>query len=58
MDPDAALAEIRTVVRNVDTVPPEAAPGVLSELCDRIDGLDQWLTGGGFLPDPWASGCR
>jgi hypothetical protein len=56
MDPNANLARQRVVQgylreagENV-----ERRMGLLTELCQLTEALDHWLTGGGFLPAPWA----
>lgn len=53
MDPNAALAELR---RLIDGPTPEIDS--FDDLIDKItpvwQGLDQWLSAGGFLPDDWA----
>ena len=54
MDPDAALRRIRQIVREVqqgnDT---DDASVHLDALIDQCDGLDEWLSRGGFLPMAW-----
>jgi hypothetical protein len=54
MDPTAALKAIRQLVREIqapaDTSDTEALAGELAEL---VDGLDGWLSAGGFLPHQW-----
>lgn len=50
MDPNAALREIRELVRD------PAYEHVLVDhkrLCELVQGLDDWLTTGGFLPKDW-----
>lgn len=42
MDPTQALHEIRTLAQQNE-----------DELATKVEGLDQWLTGGGFLPEQW-----
>jgi hypothetical protein len=53
MDPNTALADIRAIVSTVDTADPDTASDRLARLAELADGLDQWITNGGFLPDPW-----
>lgn len=49
MDPDAALAEIREILSRRDM-----HEGLDAErLADLIDGLDTWISRGGFLPRNW-----
>jgi hypothetical protein len=52
MDPDAALKEMRALVEEVlhDNNPSEEAAERLSEL---VEGLDGWISRGGFLPTAW-----
>jgi hypothetical protein len=54
MDPDAALDELRSWVDGDNSGHPA------SERADRMaelfDGLDGWLSKGGFLPDAWCNG--
>ena len=48
MDPNAALAEIRAILTNFSFGMNEAL-----RLAELVDGLDDWLSHGGFLPDDW-----
>jgi hypothetical protein len=51
MDPNAALVSIRELVSLlVDS--PFATPQE-TELAELVQGLDEWLTRGGFLPTAW-----
>lgn len=58
MDPNATLAMVRRLVGDIgrmldhDQTPDMAT---VNDLCEAVDGLDQWLATGGFLPDAWAS---
>jgi hypothetical protein len=59
MDPDAALDELlhlvdRTLADDGDRPPPQD----LDRVAELIDGLDGWLTAGGFLPSRWRPACR
>ena len=47
MDPTKALAEIRELVTHDD--PAEVAEPII----ERVTGLDEWITKGGFLPEQW-----
>lgn len=50
MDPNAALDAIRALVaRLVESDDPDAA-----RLAETVDGLDNWMSKAGFLPDAWA----
>lgn len=61
MDPDSALAEIRVMQKTI-AVAREVAEGdgddggeamMVDRLMELIEGLDGWLTQGGFLPEDW-----
>lgn len=49
MDPNATLAEMRKLIS-------EIAPGkpISDDFPLLFDGLDNWLSRGGFLPEAWA----
>lgn len=51
MDPNAALAEIRAILTNPSFWMAEAF-----RLAELVDGLDDWLTHGGFMPTEWVPG--
>ena len=51
MDPNAALDEIRSIVARADGGLGRSDAERLAEL---VDGLDGWLSRGGFLPADWA----
>lgn len=56
MDPNAALARVRHLVLEIGrTLDHDQAPDMatVNDLCEAIDGLDQWISRGGFLPTPW-----
>jgi hypothetical protein len=48
MDPNATLTEIRALVDANHHVVMDA-----DRLAELISALDEWITGGGFLPTPW-----
>lgn len=48
MDPTAALTEIRDMIADYQQGTP-----VSLQFVNLVDGLDRWLTKGGFLPDQW-----
>jgi hypothetical protein len=57
MDPNAVLASIRELVADYYKWS-DADEGYLCretaiELCGKIEGLDSWLSKGGFLPTDW-----
>lgn len=53
MDPNANLDEMlelsKQLLAGELTYPDEAAV----RLAELIEGLDHWITGGGFLPERW-----
>lgn len=55
MDPNAALAEIRELVKreNDDQDGSWAIAAV-----ERFEALDEWITNGGFLPADWQHGTN
>ena len=59
MDPDAALAELRTLTERClatgydDPVPSTWIADAVAAL-ERVEALDGWLCRGGVLPDRWA----
>lgn len=54
MDPNTTLRTIRDLTRNRDHVLPGEESAVLSELLDYVTALDEWISGGAFLPDEWS----
>lgn len=48
MDPDAALAQIRALLRLTSITRSDA-----ERLVELTEGLDTWLSQGGFLPAAW-----
>ncbi|UGT45152.1 hypothetical protein LTV02_17935 [Nocardia yamanashiensis] len=57
MDPDKALDRIRDLVYDADRLRPQLdgndAARVLYALTEVVEGLDRWLTDGGFPPEDW-----
>jgi len=53
VDPDAALAEAREIIRELKAE--TATPEDLDRLAELTDAIDQWLAAGGFLPHRWAT---
>lgn len=56
MDPNAILAQIRAVinlVRDDETARTLDAYAELEKITDEAEALDEWLSGGGFLPTEW-----
>jgi len=57
MDPNAALDEIRASYRAFDLVfTDEGRVDIAGRLVDLVQGLDEWLSKGGFLPSAWTHG--
>jgi len=52
MDPNATLKEILELVQKLDRDEDQFSQDV-SQLCALIEGLDNWLSRGGFLPRRW-----
>ena len=52
MDPNAALDEIRRICEHNKNCH-YSDMNDFDRLCDLIEGLDQWLIRGGFLPYAW-----
>ena len=49
MDPNTALATLRKLIgewQDTDSVN-------VDELTEAFQGLDEWLSGGGFMPSDW-----
>lgn len=57
MDPNAALAEIRKINSSLTDgaglLTEGEAVATLDRLSELTEGLDEWLSQGGFLPDAW-----
>lgn len=53
MDPDDALTQIRELITKHQTSGEEMSTSDAADLVELIDGLDEWLTKGGFLPTEW-----
>jgi hypothetical protein len=53
MDPNAALSRIRELVEANNRVTDASRLDIADELAELIDGLDNWLSRGGFPPDAW-----
>lgn len=54
MDPNVTLGRIREILEAYDREEDEVSHHLGNELVDLVEGLDHWLSGGGFLPAPWA----
>lgn len=56
MDPDAALEEIRSLLKeytNADNPDALDLVDLLDALTTEVEALDKWISDGGFLPAPW-----
>ena len=56
MDPNASLEEIRRLiflVRTHEVLMPAEASDALDRITDLFKALDEWIVGGGFLPEAW-----
>lgn len=63
MDPDAALDELVALLDRVHILaethlPPTITAEDTRRILELIDGLDGWLTSGGFLPTRWKPVAR
>jgi hypothetical protein len=57
MDPTANLAEQRQIISDIEGIKYNCSPPseVLMHLLELQKALDEWITGGGALPDSWVS---
>jgi hypothetical protein len=54
MDSNALLDEILAIVGDAEAFPEDIPEGgAMEDLVHLLGHLDEWLTGGGFLPDRW-----
>lgn len=53
MDPDANLREQLQVATRLANG--KGRPGDGERLADLVEALDNWISGGGFLPTRWAA---
>lgn len=57
MDPDANLKEQLRLVRRLSAqIDSDHEPdaGDVDRLCELVRSLDEWIAGGGFLPERWS----
>jgi hypothetical protein len=52
MDPNATLAELRTLAA-IDAEDTDDADHDLARMQELVAGLDEWLSGGNYLPEEW-----
>lgn len=57
MDPNENLAEQRRIFARLDAGNEREQTADLERLADLAQALDEWISGGGFLPDEWAVKC-
>ncbi len=56
MDPDACLSGIRSIVQHADDPDhPDTVEHRFDRLVDLIDGIDTWMSRGGYPPRHWQS---
>jgi len=55
MDPNAALRELRDIMALIKSHR-RMTSEQLDHMAELFDGLDEWLSRGGFFPTPWAIG--
>jgi hypothetical protein len=54
MDPNAALERLRELIAiNVRAETDSFKSELADDICEVLEGLDQWLSRGGFLPKAW-----
>ena len=63
MDPDVALEELLALVDRIEPLTSKCVPSMavlhdIGRLVELVDGLDGWLTAGGFLPSRWRPTSR
>lgn len=57
MDPNTALKQLRFLVARAHAASLRTDISVIAdEMADVFNGLDNWLSTGGFLPDAWRRG--
>lgn len=62
MDPDVVLTRVREAVVALRAAAEgdsnDAEIAAAHELADAVEGLDEWLSKGGFRPTPWRRTAR
>ena len=53
MDPDTALADLRDIVDEVHNGTVDSHTDAMISMAELFDGLDGWISKGGFLPSAW-----
>ena len=54
MDPNANLAEMREITRDILADYQEGTIDDAARLAELIEAMDEWLSEGGFLPGDWS----
>lgn len=55
MDPSVTLAKIRELTEKANLYG-ELNDNKTQDLVDLVESLDDWMSKGGFLPEPWEIG--
>lgn len=58
MDPDEALAQIRQHVKDILETEKEEDDLDVMRFAELVQGLDEWISKGGFLPQAWKTSHR
>lgn len=59
MDPDAVLNTMRQAIAAASSTSDADGFGqAMLQAVEAAEALDEWLTGGGFLPDAWNNNRR
>lgn len=53
MDPNAALATMRRLLGGRDADGNWYSESEAQDFADLFEGLDEWISNGGFLPSEW-----
>lgn len=56
MDPDKVLHELRELVAEATSESGAPRSDLASDIGDKFEALDGWLSSGGFLPGAWREG--
>jgi len=63
MDPNANLSAMRTIAQALVDMDPDTAPASViamnaARLAELALAMDEWIRGGGFLPDAWQQASK
>jgi hypothetical protein len=53
VDPTQALTDIRGHINEFRTTREELPADAFGDLVTKVQGLDEWMSNGGFLPEQW-----